>query len=72
MIYNETLDVKAALDCFFSIIKALHYINRSNVAHRDLKPENIMFPREMGRMPLVLIDFGATGKLENEGNFTEL
>lgn len=61
------LEEKEALVYIQEVAEALDYIHKRNTLHLDVKPENIMLNNE-GRA--VLIDFGISKRIDNEGHLT--
>eukprot|EP01084_Bolivina_argentea_P199013 340606_1 len=54
----------------YSLLKAIAYMHKKNLAHRDLKPENIVFVAHETNRPR-LIDFGDAEMAKKDKTYTE-
>jgi serine/threonine protein kinase len=48
------------------MLKSIHEVHKMGVVHNDIKPNNFMLKREMDRLVIKLIDFGASIHMNNE------
>ena len=54
----------------YSLLQALQYMHKKDLAHRDLKPENIVFKANDTDNPM-LIDFGDAERARDDKTYTE-
>lgn len=62
---NNRIPENRAVDFFYQILQALHYLHSRNIVHRDIKPENILMFHEDNKIKLKLIDFGFSTVIKN-------
>ncbi len=55
---TAALDLRARLELFASVCRAVEHAHRRGVIHRDLKPSNLLVTRVDGRPQPKVIDFG--------------
>jgi len=55
---DEHLPLRARLDLFLQVCRAVQHAHQKGVIHRDLKPSNMLVAREAERCSVKVIDFG--------------
>jgi eukaryotic-like serine/threonine-protein kinase len=67
---NRGLNLKARLELFLEVLRAVEYAHNHGIVHRDLKPSNILVTSES---EIRLLDFGIAKLLvDGEAEATEL
>ncbi len=71
---QQRLPLRARLELFVSVCRAVQHAHQKGIIHRDLKPSNILVTRHDGRPVVKVIDFGIAkatgGRLTEKTLFT--
>ena len=63
---KQSLSLKARVELFIPVCRAVHHAHQKSVVHRDLKPTNILITHQDGKATPKLIDFGIAKALTDD------
>jgi len=63
---EQSLSLKARVELFIPVCRAVHHAHQKLVVHRDLKPNNILVTHQDGKATPKLIDFGIAKALTDD------